>query len=181
MTLASLLYGGEAGGVSPMEGSVCEHCPSNLNSLPLTYMNKALLPHKVETKNGKMRYKFPKKEEVLKHENEYQAYIEKAQEQLEKNGLPNSSAYNMMLVLMQVKARFPEHLNDAIPYLTIKTFNQWKAEKRKVKKGEKAMQAVTLVRQSYKDENGERIEDMEAAMFPKTAHVFGIWQTELIK
>jgi hypothetical protein len=134
-----------------------------------------LLPVKTEV-NGRTRYQFPKKEQVEAAEPEYMAYIEQANEELAKHGMPAGSRWNMIIVLSQVKARFPEQLKNSIPHLTIKTFNAWKAEGRKVKKGEKAMQCLTYV--SYESEDGE--ED-DRVIFPKTAHVFGIWQTEPIE
>lgn len=144
-------------------------------------MDTTLLPSKVETKNGKMRYQFPKKEALLSHTPEYQSYIDHAKKELEKNGLGFGSMMNMMIVLMQVRHRFPEQIGNAIPYLTIKTFNQWRHEGRLVKKGEKAMQCLTYVHAQIENKETHQKEDDLDTMFPKTAHVFGIWQTEKIE
>jgi len=126
------------------------------------------------TTDGKARYSFPKKEELAEATKEYAPYIQEARKRLEEYGIGSQcSVYNMQLVFSQVAGRFPEHLQDCIPYMTVRTFNGWKEEGRKVIKGQKAMQTVTWI--SAMTEDGE---EETGRCYPKTTHVFGIWQTE---
>ena len=123
-----------------------------------------------------MDKKFPTLKELQEQAPDLTPRIEELEKMSKKRGR-GFSVWNAYFALLQVQARWPDKVQEAVPYVNMLTFRDWKKIGRVVKKGEKALKIVVFVTCKAKDEKGKEIED-EDYSFPKSCNIFCIWQTE---
>lgn len=76
----------------------------------------------------------------------------------------HQSEKNKQAVLDAVRQRFPEWADEAIPYVNVLTFNQWRARGYRVKKGEKSIR-ITVMKELEDEDNQKWLARRTACLF----------------